>query len=300
MRIAISGSSGLIGGALAKALAARGDEVVRLVREGGGTVSRVLWNPTSGLPDPSPLEAIDAVVHLAGAGIADKRWSESRKELLYSSRVVGTRSLVGSLGELARPPRRFLCGSAVGYYGDRGDEVLTEKSGDGSGFLAGLCVAWEKEAQAARAWAERVYSLRTGVVLSTAGGALPRMLPPFRLGVGGVLGSGEQYMSWISIADEVGAILHLLESEMSSGAVNLTAPAPSTNRFFTTALGRALKRPTIFPVPAFVIRTLFGQMGDEALLGSQRVMPERLQRHGYRFAHPDLDGALEAVLAGRA
>ena len=298
MRIAISGSSGLIGSALAEALTSRGDEVIRLVREGGDSRTAVLWNPVSGIPDPSALEGIDAVVHLAGAGIADKRWSESRKDLLYSSRVIGTRSLVDSLAALGRPPRRFLCASAVGYYGDRGDAVLNEKSGAGSGVLADLCVAWEKEAAAAGAWAERFYSLRTGIVLSTNGGALDKMLPPFRFGVGGILGSGEQYMSWISLQDEIGAILHLLETEMSSGPVDLTAPAPSTNRFFTKALGQALHRTTVFPVPAFAIRALFGQMGEEALLGSQRVMPERLRHHGYRFKHPDLEGALEAVLGG--
>lgn len=296
MRVGISGSSGLIGSALADALEARGDRIVRLVRSGGGTDSAALWSSSSGLVESAPVEGLDALVHLAGAGIANKRWKAARKNVLFSSRVVGTRALVESCGALARPPRRFLCASAIGFYGSRGDEPLDEQSSAGSGFLAGLCEAWENEAAKAEAWAERVYSLRTGLVLSTAGGALPKMLPPFRLGLGGVLGSGKQYMSWISIDDEVGAILHLLEAELASGAVNLTAPTPATNREFTKALGKALHRPTIFPVPELAIKTLFGEMGEEALLGSQRVVPERLEQDGYQFAHATLDTALPHLL----
>lgn len=297
MRVAISGSSGLIGSTLADALEARGSGVVRLVRSGGGTPSRVLWSTDSGLEETAPLEGVDALVHLAGAGIADKRWSEERKRLILSSRVEGTRNLVAACARLERPPGRFLCASAIGYYGDRGDEVLHEGSPAGDGFLAEVCEAWEREAAAAAAWAGRVYSLRTGIVLSTDGGALPKMLTPFKLGLGGVLGSGEQYMSWISIDDEVGAILHLLDAELDSGPVNLTAPAPATNRQFTKALGSELRRPTIFPVPELAIKTLFGQMGEEALLGSQQVLPARLESSGYTFHHPTLEGALQAVLA---
>ena len=295
MRIAISGSSGLIGSALADALEARGDEVVRLVRSGGGTASRALWSTSDGLREPGAVEGLDALIHLAGAGIADKRWSEARKELIRSSRVEGTRNLVASCAELDRPPRRFLCASAIGFYGDRGDEVLDETSAGGEGFLAEVCGAWECEAAGAD-WAERVYRLRTGIVLSADGGALAKMLPPFRLGLGGVLGSGDQYMSWISLADEVGAMLHLLETDLPSGPVNLTAPTPATNREFTKTLGAALGRPTIFPVPAFAIKTLFGQMGEEALLGSQRVRSARLEEAGFGFRHPGLAAALEAVL----
>lgn len=297
MRIGISGSSGLIGSALAKALEARGDMVVRLVRSGGGTDSEALWSSSAGLIEPAPVEGLDALVHLAGAGIADKRWSEPRKRLLHSSRIDGTRSLVESCSRLEPPPRRFLCASAIGFYGNRGDESLDEESGVGSGYLAELCEAWENEASGAESWAERVFALRTGIVLSTAGGALPKMLPPFRLGLGGVLGSGDQYMSWISIDDEVGAILRLLETDQPSGPVNLTAPAPATNRHFTKALGGALKRPTVFPVPRIAIKTLFGEMGEEALLGSQRVLPRRLEASGFHFQHPSLEGALQAILA---
>ncbi len=297
MRIAISGSSGLVGSALVRALESRGDAVLRLVRRDAGSENEIRWDPAAGVKSSQAVEGLDAVVHLAGAGIADKRWSDARKHLLVSSRVDATRVLVESLGALARPPRRFLGASAIGFYGDRGDEILDEKSARGGGFLADLCVAWEIEARAAELWAERTYVLRTGIVLSRAGGALPKMLPPFRLGVGGVLGSGAQYMSWISVDDEVGAILHLLESQLPDGAVNLTAPTPVTNREFTRALGSALNRPTIFPVPALAVRTLFGQMGEEALLGSQRVSPAALESDGYSFRHTELPAALRAVLA---
>ena len=296
MRFAISGSSGLIGSALDAALVGRGHQVLRLVRSGGDSPTEVLWDPDSGIAEAAALEGLDAVIHLAGAGIADKRWSAARKKVLVDSRVVGTRSLVGALGQLDRPPRRFLSASAIGVYGERGDEILTEASERGSGFLADLCVAWEAEASAAKAWADRVFTLRTGIVLSRSGGALTKMLPPFRFGLGGVLGSGEQYMSWISIEDEVGAILHLLDSSMPSGAVNLTGPKPVTNREFTRALGSTLRRPTIFPVPAFAVRALFGQMGEEALLGSQRVTPAALEEDGFLFRHPTVTAALEAAL----
>ncbi len=296
MRFAISGSSGLIGSALDAALVGRGHQVLRLIRSGGDSPTEVLWDPDSGIAEAAALEGLDAVIHLAGAGIADKRWSAARKEVLVDSRVVGTRSLIGALGELDHPPRRFLSASAIGVYGERGDEILTEASERGSGFLADLSVAWESEASAAKAWADRVFTLRTGIVLSRSGGALAKMLQPFRLGLGGVLGSGEQYMSWISIEDEVGAILHLLDSSMLSGAVNLTGPKPVTNREFTRALGSTLRRPTILPVPAFAVRALFGQMGEEALLGSQRVAPAALEEDGFLFRHPTVTAALEAAL----
>lgn len=297
MRIAISGSSGLIGSALAGALAARGDEVVALVRsrsEADG--STALWNVEEGLLEREPLQGVDAVVHLAGAGIADRRWTTERKRLLYSSRVDGTRNLVASLASLEHSPRRFLCASAVGYYGDRGDETLDEGSDAGDGFLADLSRAWENEARAAEEFAERVYQLRTGIVLSTEGGALAKMLTPFKLGLGGVIGSGRQFMSWISLADEVGAILHLLDTEMVSGPVDLTGPAPVTNREFTKTLGAALGRPTLFPLPALMVKLVFGQMGEEALLASQRALPKRLESDGYAFRHRDLGSALTDAL----
>ena len=297
MRVGISGSSGLIGSALASALGARGDSVVRLVRSGGGTDTEALWNPGMGLVETGPVEGLDALVHLAGVGIADKRWSAKRKKAIFSSRVDGTRRLVATCAELEQPPRQFLGGSAVGFYGSCSDQTLDETSRAGTGFLANLCQAWEKEAAAAEPWADRVYHLRTGIVLSTRGGALAKMLPPFRLGLGGILGSGAQYMSWISIDDEVAAILHLLDSDLASGPVNLTAPTPATNRELTKALGRALRRPTIFPLPAIMVTTLFGEMGREALLGSQRVLPRRLEGSGFQFAHSSLEAALERVLS---
>lgn len=297
MRVAVSGSSGLIGSALCRALEARGDEVVRLVRrpvaEGANEAQ---WNPASGFFESPMLEGLDAVVHLAGAGIADKRWSPKRKDVLWNSRVAGTRNLVASLAQLSRPPRRFLGGSAIGYYGSRGVERLDESSDAGTGFLAELTVAWEAETEAAAAFAERVYMLRTGIVLSKAGGALRKMLLPFKLGLGGKVGSGQQCMSWIAIDDEVGAIVHLLEAELGSGPVNLTAPEPVSNAIFTQALGRVLGRPTAFPLPAFMVKALFGQMGEEALLGSQLVLPRRLEAVGYRFGQPEVEAALGHVL----
>lgn len=297
MRVAISGSSGLIGSALGRALEARGDEVVALVRfRSDKAPSTALWNTEQGLVERDPVQGVDAVVHLAGAGIADKRWTAERKRLIYSSRVDGTRNLVASLASLERPPSRFLCASAIGFYGDRGDERLDESSDSGKGFLAEVCRAWENEARAAEEFAGRVYQLRTGIVLAADGGALAKMLTPFKLGLGGVIGSGRQYMSWISLDDEVGAILHLLDSEMESGPVDLTAPAPVSNREFTKTLGRVLGRPTVLPLPAFAVKLLFGQMGKEALLASQRVLPARLETEGYAFRHRELEPALSEVL----
>jgi uncharacterized protein (TIGR01777 family) len=231
-----------------------------------------------------------------GAGIADGRWTARRKEILWNSRIDGTHGLVDSLSSLERPPRRFLGGSAIGYYGNRGAERLDESSGPGDGFLAELCIAWEEEIQAASAFAERVFALRTGIVLSVRGGALRKMLLPFKLGLGGRIGSGEQFMSWIAIGDQVGAIVHLLEAEIGSGPVNITATSPVTNKVFTEALGRALGRKTPFPLPTFMVKALFGQMGREALLGSQCVLPRRLRAAGYRFSYPDLELTLRHVL----
>ncbi len=300
MLVAVTGSSGLIGSALTQTLEKSDHEVLRLVRRPAVGAGEARWDPAGGFADPARLENLDAVVHLAGVGIADRRWSSRRKAAIYDSRVSGTRHLVSALEQLNRPPRRFLGASAIGAYGNRGAERLEEASPTGTGFLADLCVAWEKEVAAASVFAERVYQLRTGVVLSRAGGALGKMLPPFKLGLGGRIGSGEQYMSWISIDDQVGAILHLLEADLGgsleSGPVNLTAPTPVTNREFTSSLGRALGRPTFLPLPPFAIKLLFGEMGEEALLGSQCVLPRRLQANGYRFAHTDIDRALDHLL----
>jgi uncharacterized protein (TIGR01777 family) len=300
MQVAVTGSSGLIGSALTPALEGRGHKVLRLVRRPASGAGEASWDPAGGLADPARLENLDAVVHLAGVGIADRRWSAKRKAAIYDSRVSGTRHLVSALAALDRPPKRFLGGSAIGIYGSRGIEQLEEASPVGDGFLADLCVAWEREAAVAATFAERVYYLRTGIVLTTRGGALGKMLMPFRLGLGGVIGSGEQCMSWITIDDQVGAIAHLLETSLEdsleSGPVNLTAPNPLTNRDFTHALGLALGRPTVFPLPAFMVKALFGEMGVEALLGSQCVVPRRLQDNGYSFAQTDIDRALGHLL----
>jgi len=296
MRVAVSGASGLIGSALCAALTARGDDVVRLVRRPVAAADEAQWVPGSGLVDPDHVEGLDGVVHLAGSGIADGRWTAKRKESLWSSRIDGTRGLVDSLASLSQPPRRFLGASAIGYYGSRGAERLDESSGPGHGFLAELCVAWEGETEGAAAFAERVYPLRTGIVLSTRGGALRKMLLPFKLGLGGRIGSGEHHMSWIAIDDEVGASLHLLEAGIESGPVNLTAPEPATNAQFTEALGRTLGRPTPFPLPTFIVKALFGEMGQEALLGSQFALPRRLEAADYRFSLPDLELTLRHVL----
>ena len=296
MRVAVSGSNGLIGSALCHALSERGDQVVRLVRRQATRDEEAQWIPGSGIVDIDRVEGLDAVVHLAGAGIADGRWTAKRKEILWNSRIDGTHGLIDSLASLAQPPRRFLGGSAIGYYGNRGAERLDESSRPGSGFLADLCVAWEQEIDAASAFADRVFALRTGIVLSVRGGALRKMLLPFKLGLGGRIGSGEQYMSWIGIGDEVGAIVHLLEADLASGPVNLTGTNPVTNKIFTEALGRVLRRRTPFPIPAFMVKALFGQMGTEALLGSQCVLPRRLQAARYRFTYPDLELSLRLVL----
>jgi uncharacterized protein (TIGR01777 family) len=237
-------------------------------------------------------------VNLAGEGIGNKRWNEEQKARIRDSRVRGTTLLAETLAKLQKAPKVLLSGSAVGFYGDRGDEVLTENSRAGDGFLAELCVAWEAATAPAREAGIRVSHLRTGIVLAGNGGALPKMLMPFKLGLGGKLGSGSQWMSWIALDDEVGAIVHLLGDDAPAGPVNLTAPNPAANTDFTTALGHALRRPTVLPVPKFGLKlALGGEMAQELLLGGQRVLPTRLLDSGYTFAHPELADALKTALA---
>ncbi|HEV8335836.1 MAG TPA: TIGR01777 family oxidoreductase [Candidatus Polarisedimenticolia bacterium] len=297
MRVLISGSSGLVGSALRQSLAAAGDEAIRLIRPGAKAEGpSVSWDPEAGRLDAAALEGLDAVVHLAGENIAEGRWTEAKKRRIRRSRVEGTRLLSEALVSLARPPRVLLSASAIGYYGDRGAEVLTENSPPGSGFLPEVCQAWEKATEAAARKGIRVVCARFGVILSPAGGALKKMLVPFRLGMGGVVGSGDQQMSWISLQDAVGAIQHALRTEALSGPLNTVAPQPVTNRAFTRVLASVLSRPAVFPVPAFAIRLLFGEMGDAALLASVRVKPERLQASGYRYRHSDLETALRDLL----
>lgn len=301
MRVAVTGSTGLIGRALVERLEAGGHQVVRVVRPGGpdqrAPSMSVAWNPTTSRIDAEGLEGLDAVVHLAGEPIAARRWSPEQKERIARSRVQGTALLAQTLTRLDAPPAVLVSASAIGYYGDRGDELLDESSSGGDDFLAGVCRDWEAAAEPARAAGIRVAHPRTGVVLSRSGGALAEMLPFFRLGIGGRIGGGGQWMSWISLHDEVEALLWLLAADVE-GPVNLTAPEPVTNRELTAALGRALRRPAVLPTPKPALWAKLGRELTEALLySSVRVEPAVLQRGGFTFAHPDIATGLEAVLS---
>lgn len=262
------------------------------------TSDDVFWAPREGVIDDLRLEGVEAVVHLAGENIAGGRWSRSRKELIYESRVGGTRLLAGALAGLRRKPKVFVCASAVGFYGDREEEV-DEDSAPGAGFLSALCRAWEAAAEPAAAAGIRTVLLRIGVVLSPRGGALKKMLPPFKLGAGGAVGGGRQPMAWVALDDAVGAIEFVLENAALSGPVNLTAPGLVTNGEFARTLGAVLGRPVLLPLPAFAVRLLLGEMGEALLLGGAPVRSKRLAEAGYRFAHPELDGALRHVLRRR-
>jgi uncharacterized protein (TIGR01777 family) len=296
MRVLISGSHGLVGQALVKSLIKSGDEVVRLVRKepAFGEVE-VEWHPNQGLIDSEQLKNLDAVVHLAGEGIASGRWTEDKKKQIRESRVSGTELLSKSLAGLPDPPATFVCASAIGFYGDRGDEILTEESSPGSDFLARVCVDWEKATTPAAEKGIRVVSARFGIILDAQGGALAQMLPPFRLGAGGRIASGKQWMSWIALDDVVGALRFVLGNKLVVGPVNFVAPNPVTNTDFTKTLGHALSRPTFFPIPAFGVRLAFGEMAS-LLLGSQRVTPTILQTAGYSFEFTELKNALSHIL----
>lgn len=297
MNILVSGSSGLIGSALVDFLASVRHEVTRLVRsKRKQNLKEIRWDPAAGNIDLAGLEGVNAVVHLAGESIAGGRWTKGRKARVLNSRVKGTRLLCESLASLAPPPAVLASASAVGYYGDRGEEILDEESLAGSGFLAAVCHEWEDATQPAARAGIRVVHLRLGMVLSGSGGALATMLTPFRLGLGGRLGRGRQYVSWIALDDVVHAIYHCLTYESLHGPVNLVSPNPVTNREFTTRLGAVLKKPTLIPAPAAVLRLMLGQMADELLLASTRVQPTRLSATGYRFRYPELDGALRHEL----
>lgn len=297
MRIAITGSSGLIGSALTERMRAIGHEVLPVTR-GNPEQPTALWDPARQWIRDGALDGIDAVIHLAGEDIAGKRWSESRCRLLWESRVDATRLLVDHIGSLSSRPQILISASAVGYYGNRGDEILTEQSTSGDGFLSELCQSWERESRRADDFGVRTVQVRTaGSVLALNGGALPRMLLPFRLGLGGRLGTGNQWFTWVSLDDEVGAIEHLMNSTSVEGAVNVVAPDPITNSDFTRALGRALRRPALMMVPPFALRLIWGGLADEALLSSQRAVPERLMASGYKLAHTDLEQTLGYVLS---
>ncbi len=296
MKLIVTGSSGLVGSALLPALSESGHEVTRLVRDPSATGSVIQWDPALENIDRAHLEGFDGVVHLAGESIASGRWTKAKKQRIRDSRVKGTRLLAKALANLEKPPKVLVCASAVGYYGDRGDEVLDEQSPAGNSFLADVCKEWEEAAAAARDKGIRVVHLRIGIVLSRDGGALQKMLLPFKIGAGGVVGNGSQYWSWIALDDVVGAIQHALTDDSLSGPVNCVAPDPPTNREFTKALGRVLNRPTVLPVPAFGARLLLGEMGTELLLASTRVVPKKLQAAGYPFRHAGLEDALRHAL----
>jgi hypothetical protein len=317
MRVLVTGSSGLIGTALVERLSGEGAEVVRLVRGGrppggrsspaAGTASgpgagTVDWDPAAGTVDRQALGGsgpFDAVVHLAGAGIGDRRWSPSRKRIILESRTTSTALLVESLLALPSRPPVLVSASAVGFYGVRGDEELTEESASGTDFLAEVCRAWEQATAPAAEAGIRTVLVRTGIVLSRHGGALGKQLPLFRLGLGGRMGSGEQYRSWITLDDEVGVIRHCIDDSGLAGPVNATAPEPATDGELARALGAALHRPTVLAVPAAALRLALGtEMADELVLGGQRVRPALLSSRGYEFAHTDLDEAVRSVLTG--
>jgi uncharacterized protein (TIGR01777 family) len=295
MKLAVTGASGLIGGALVSFWTTGGHQVLRLVRRAPTARDEVRWDPETGAIDAPSLEGLDAVVHLAGENIAGGRWTEARKARLRSSRVGPTRRLAEALAALKRKPRVFVSASALGYYGHRGDAWLTEADAPADDFLGRLSVEWEAATAPAREAGIRVVSPRIGIVLSPAGGALAKMLPPFKAGLGGVVGPGTQYMSWIALDDLVGVIQHALDRGDIAGPVNAVSPFPVTNAELTKTLGRLLGRPTIVPVPAFALRLAFGEMAD-TLLASTRLRPERLLATGYRFRFPELEGALRHLL----
>jgi uncharacterized protein (TIGR01777 family) len=297
MNILVSGSSGLVGSALLPFLAREGDTVTRLVRSAPAAGEKAIpWDPEKGQLSAAALEGFDAVVHLAGENIASGRWTAARKARIRDSRVKGTGLLGETLARLERPPRVLVSASGVGYYGSRGDEVLTEESSLGTGFLAEVCRDWEGATAPVAQRGIRVAIVRFGVIFSAHGGALPKMLMPFRLGAGGRVGDGRQYLSWVTLDDVIGAIHHALTTEALQGPVNVVAPQPVTNAEFTKTAGRVLRRPTLFPLPAFAARLMFGEMADELLLASQRARPVRLLDTHYAFRFPDLEGALGHLL----
>ncbi|MFM8650440.1 MAG: TIGR01777 family oxidoreductase [Actinomycetota bacterium] len=294
--IAVTGASGLIGTALAEHLTSRGDRVVRFSRSGGAGRDVIAWDPRSGTLEADKLRGVDAVVHLAGAGIGDKRWTTDYKREILESRTKSTSLLATAMADLGDGPRVLLSGSAIGYYGESLDSTFTESSPAGSGFLADVCEQWEAATAPAERAGIRVAHLRTGIVLSPRGGALKKLLPLFKLGAGGRMGSGRQWQSWISIDDEIGAIDHLLSASVS-GAVNLTAPRPVTQAEFTKTLAHVLRRPSLLPVPSFGPKLLLGsELADALLFTGQRVLPEVLGASGYQFRHHDLETALRSLL----
>ena len=301
MKILVTGSSGLVGTALVSALARGGHTVCRLVRpqSAGGEAAKegfvVSWNPATGELGGAGVGA-DAVVNLAGASIADGRWTAQRKALLGSSRIDTTRALVGALTKMNARPSVLVSASAIGYYGDRGDETLTEDSKPGGDFLAGLAQEWEAEALKAEALGIRVVLPRFGIILAREGGALPKMMLPFKIGVGGKLGSGRQWMSWVTLEDVIGILRFAIENPPVRGAINIVSPQPLQNVEFTKVLAKAMRRPALFPAPTFALRLALGEMADAILLSSQRVLPRAIEKLGHRFLHSDLPTALKSLV----
>lgn len=296
MKILVSGSTGTVGSHLLNVISSNSSEIWRLVRSRAEGERLIFWDPQGGRVDnPDLLEGFDAVVHLSGENIVG-RWTEKKKDSIRQSRILSTRYLVNLFSGLRNPPKTFICASATGYYGDRGGERLTERSAVGSGFLPDTCREWENEANKASDFGVRVINLRTGPVLSPRGGILSSLLLPFKMGLGGVVGSGEQYLSWISIEDLSRIIVYLLEHEEVRGPVNAVSPNPVTNREFTATLARILRRPAWLAVPAFAVRLFFGEMGRCTILAGSMVFPEKLLSCGYEFLHEDLDSALEDIV----
>ena len=296
MKVLVTGASGLIGTALRKSFAAKGWEMLSATRHQPKSENEVQWSIEEGFTDLSKLEGVDAVVHLAGESVNGLRWTDEKKKAIRDSRVLGTRNLVAALGKLKDRPKVLVSSSAIGFYGERGDEEITESSASGVGFLADVSKEWESEARRAEDAGIRTVLLRTGIVLSKDGGALGTMLLPFKLGVGGVVGSGKQWMSWITLDDHVRAIEFVIEHDSIRGAVNSASPHPVTNEEFTKVMGDVLYRPTFLPLPEFVVSMALGEMGDELLLTSTKIVPKRLEDAGFKFEYPELKAALEHAL----
>jgi len=296
MKLLVSGSHGLVGSALIASLEKDRHEVVHLVRQAPKNNTEIEWHPNQGKIDASRLEGFDAVVHLAGESIASGRWSDEKKRRIRESRVQGTTLLSESIARLSKPPAVFVSASAIGYYGDRDDELLTEQSAPGNDFLAEVCLAWERATGAVEAKGIRTIHTRFGIILDKKGGALEKMLTPFRMGVGGKVGSGKQWMSWIALEDVVSGLRFVIDQSGMKGAVNFTAPHPVTNAEFTKTLGAVLSRPTLFSVPAFGARLAFGEMADALLLSSAKVEPAKLRENGYQFKYAELEPALKHLL----
>ncbi|MFI8290827.1 TIGR01777 family protein [Streptomyces sp. ms191] len=293
-RVAVTGASGLIGTALVRSLRADGHDVLRLVRRPAQAADEVEWDPARLHVDTAGLVGVDAVVHLAGAGVGERRWNEEYRKEIRDSRVLGTTAIAQALASLAEPPKVLVCGTALGYYGDTGSRAVDESAPAGEGFLPSVCVEWEAAAAPAEEAGIRVAYARTGLVVAREGGAWGRLFPIFRAGVGGRMGDGSQYWSFISLHDEVAALRHLIDTDSVSGPVNLTAPEPVTNREVTAAMGRVLHRPTLFTVPASALRAVLGDFAQD-VLGSQRVLPARLLESGFDFAFPTIDDAIRAA-----